>query len=94
MRARPEAAFRFGKFARGPGCRNTWAMTRKVLARLRPAPDSNRRKAVRRAVQPDAILSSFLVFDRQERQTLSAMERRKALRRKEDVRRRVAALQP
>jgi hypothetical protein len=63
-------------------------MLKKILARL----ELDRRRAERRDKAAEKILSSLLVFTGDERKALRSMERRKNLRRKEDVRRRVAAL--
>ena len=63
-------------------------MLKKILARL----ELDRRRKERRNKAAEKILSSLLVFNKDERKALRLMERRKNLRRKADVRRRVAAL--
>ena len=63
-------------------------MLKKTLARL----ELDRRRKERRNKAAEKILSSLLVFNKDERKALRLMERRKNLRRKADVRRRVAAL--
>lgn len=63
-------------------------MIKRILARL----EFDRRLAERRNKEDEKILSSLVVFNKDERKALRSMERRKHLRRKADVRRRVAAL--
>lgn len=60
---------------------------KKVLARVNGDP----RTAERREVAGEPLLSTLEAFERPERNTFKRLDRRKALRRHDDVRRRVAS---
>ena len=60
---------------------------KKKLARVRV----DRREADRRDPNAEPVLSSLTIFERHERAMWKSMERRLALRRYADIRRRIAA---
>jgi hypothetical protein len=67
----------------------TWVSRKrkKKLARVR----IDRREADRRDPNEEATLSSLIIFERHERAMWRSLDRRLALRRQADVRRRIAA---
>ena len=61
---------------------------KQVLARV----TGDRRDADRRELQDEQVLSSLEAFEREERNSFKRLDRRRALRRKIDIRRRIARL--